>query len=168
LPSPSPSAVVSPAGSPIHTAAFSITGDGELYCADAFYGGCQAALMLQPFENGPLPSIAFPAPMEFITDRPRPIVDAKVLGPVSGVRSEVAVGRWRIGLARVISSDDGACDSPCTSPYFPTYTDHLCAAEFDVTPLTERVDVVGHFGRDCRIDITLSPGGAAPQVPGSP
>jgi hypothetical protein len=167
--SPLPSPIVSPAASPIHAAAFSITGEGNLYCADAFYGGCQAALLLQPFADGPLPrAVDFPAPMDFTIERPRPIADAEILGPVTGAPSELEVGRWRIGLARVISSDDGECDSPCTSPYFPTFTDHLCAAEFDVGPATERVEVLAHFGSDCHIDVSLAPALASPSALSSP
>ncbi len=159
-PSPNPSAPRSPTIG--QGAALAVRGEGQLYCSDTFYGGCWAALLLQPYEAGPLPvSIDYAAPMQFTTERTS-LAEADVVGPVTGAPALLQVGRWRIGLARIVSSDAGTCDSPCTSPHFPTDTGLLCADEFEVTQLIDRVDVVGHFGKQCRIDIALTPAAGLP------
>ena len=146
-------------------AALAVRGDGQLDCADAFYGGCSGALLLQPFEAGPLPTqLDHAAPIQFTTER-KSLSESDIVGPVTGAPARIAVGRWRVGLGRIISSDAGTCDSPCTSPYFPTDTGLLCADEFEVTPLTDEVDVLGHFGDECSIDVQLEPQASTSPLP---
>lgn len=161
--SPAPSQTTAPSPTFGAGATLVVTGEGELFCSDAFYGGCLAALLLQPYESGPLPVHQdYATPMEFTTER-KSLATANVVGPVTGAPARLPVGRWRVGLGRIVSSDAGTCDDPCTSPYFPTDTSLLCADEFEITPLTDRVEVVGHFGKECRIDMTLTPvSGASP------
>ena len=165
IPTTTPDATVTVSSTPTQTvpaptsrpgAVLVVKGEGELYCSDAFFGGCWGALLLQPYESGPLPAhLDHAAPMQFTTERTS-LASADLVGPVSGAPGRLEVGRWRVGLARIVSSDAGSCDSPCTSPYFPSDTSLLCSDEFEITPLTYRVDVVGHFGKECRIDISLS------------
>src|SRR4051812_3690228 len=68
-PSVSPTDALSASPAPSNEAELSITGHGTLNCADAFYGGCAAALLLQREEAGPLPTPReWPPQMEFATD----------------------------------------------------------------------------------------------------
>jgi len=158
---PSPASTASPTIAPTESApigaALEVTGDGSLDCGMANYGGCVAALVLQPYEAGPLPTdLEWPPPMEFEINRTSP-GDADIVGSVTGVPARLAAGRWRVGLAQVISSDAGTCDDPCTSPYFPTFTYLLCQSEFEVAAAVEHVAIRAHFSPNCTIEIDLVP-----------
>jgi hypothetical protein len=154
-----------PHGNDAHSTLFAVSGDGTVDCADAFYGGCVPELLLQPVANGPWPTLApgeFPPRMTFDSARTA-VSTAILLGPVAGAPSSIEPGTWRIGIARVVSSDAGVCDSPCSSPYFPSSREVLCVADFEVAPDTPRVDVRAHFRPQCSIHINL--GDAPPSAP---
>ena len=135
-------------------AEITITGDGKLDCSSP--GGCGAALLLQPFDAGPLPaSLDYEAPMQFAIDRPT-FEHATLTGPVAGAPTHLQVGRWLIGLGFSYSSDATTCDTPCTSPFFESGTVLLCSNVFDVGEATAMVIVRAHFSPKCAIEVALS------------
>ena len=153
-PTATPNAPSTPTATVDDGAEFAITGDGKLACNSP--GGCGAALLLQPFDAGPLPaSLDFEAPMQFTIDRPT-FEHATLLGPVAGAPTRLQVGRWWIGLGQSYSSDVSTCDTPCTSPYYESGTVLLCSDLFDIGEATAKVIVRAHFSPECAIEVLLT------------
>lgn len=84
--------------------------------------------------------------------------------PTGGPKS-LAPGRWAVGVGSIETSDVGSCNTPCGSPFFPSWLNIDCVTQFDVPPNTMHIALNVEFGPSCGINIELEPPPAPPTKP---